>query len=389
MIKKYLLLLFTISFLNNSNAQAQLSVYAEVSVVTAGPGTVLYEAFGHSAIRIKDPVLNIDLAYNYGMFDFNEPNFYSNFAKGNLIYSLARYDFKYFLASYKRDKRWLKQQVLNINQAQKQAFFMYLENNATPENAKYNYDPYFNNCATKLRDITTTILGDKVSFKEVSEPENLTFRQLTNKEIHWNSWGTVGLNTIAGTILDKKATSDEYMYLPDYVYASFKDAILFERNEPQNLIKREDVLLKFDEIKQTSDFISPFLVFICFAILVFFITYKDLKNNKRTKSLDFTLLFITGFIGILLVFLWFFSTHTTAPNNFNILWAFAPNLIVAFFMLKKTPPKWCNYYFKFVLILILIIPILWLSKIQSFPIAAIPLYFLLLGRYLFLSKNNS
>ena len=37
--------------------------------------------------------------------------------------------------------------------------------------------------------------------------KDLTFRQLTNHEIHWNSWGTFGLNLIAGTKLDQKATS--------------------------------------------------------------------------------------------------------------------------------------------------------------------------------------
>ena len=61
------------------------------------------------------------------MFDFNQPNFLLNFAKGNMIYSLARYDFKYFLKSYKKDKRWVKQQVLNLTQQENQAFFTFLE----------------------------------------------------------------------------------------------------------------------------------------------------------------------------------------------------------------------------------------------------------------------
>lgn len=160
MIKKYVLLLFILSIYSNLKAQVNLSVYAEVSIVTAGPGEALYEAFGHSAIRIKDPVLNLDLIYNYGMFDFNQPNFLLNFAKGNMIYSLARYDFKYFLASYRRDKRWVKQQVLNLTQQENQAFFTFLEKNATPENRNYLYDPYFDNCATKLRDITRSVLGE-------------------------------------------------------------------------------------------------------------------------------------------------------------------------------------------------------------------------------------
>ena len=390
MIKKYFFLLLFPFFFNTINAQVQLSVYSEVSIVTAGPGTVLYEAFGHSAIRIKDPVLNLDLIYNYGVFDFNQPNFYTNFAKGNMVYSLERYDFKYFSASYKSDKRWLKQQVLNITQQQKQAFFLYLENNAKPENSKYNYDPYFNNCATILRDITKTILGNKVDFKSDDFLEkNITFRQLTNKEIPWNSWGTFGLNIIAGTKLDQNANFEEAMFLPDYVFSGFKNANLFVRNEPQKLVKREDILLNFEEKTQKNELISPFLVFVGLLFFVLLITYKNAKNNKTSKWLDFSLLFTTGIIGVILLFLWFFSTHSTAPNNFNILWAFAPNLVISFLILIKNQPKWIHYYFKFLVILLICIPILWLAKIQTYPIVIIPLLILLSIRYLFLSKNTS
>uniref|UniRef100_UPI0030D80C61 lipoprotein N-acyltransferase Lnb domain-containing protein n=1 Tax=uncultured Polaribacter sp. TaxID=174711 RepID=UPI0030D80C61 len=243
---KHLLFLFLFAFSKPLIAQINLSVYSEVSIITAAPGSELYEAFGHAAIRIHDPLLQIDVIYNYGMFDFNAPNFYSNFVKGKLLYSLARYNFNYFLESYKKDKRWVKQQVLNLTQEQKQLFFMYLENNALPENAAYLYDPYFNNCATKLRDITTTILGDKIGFMDDNLEQNLSFRQLMNKEIHWNTWGNFGINLALGSKLDQKATLEQYMYLPKYVNSIFNHSILYVRNQPENLIKREDLLLDFE-----------------------------------------------------------------------------------------------------------------------------------------------
>ena len=388
MTKKYLLLLFLISFINPIKAQLQLSVYSEVSIVTAGPGTELYEAFGHSAIRIKDPVLNLDLIYNYGMFDFNAPNFYTNFAKGKLIYSLARYDFKYFIASYKRDKRWLKQQVLDLTQEEKQKYFKFLENNANPQNANYLYDPYYDNCATKLRDITSSILGAKVVFKNDSLEKNLTLRELMDKEIYWNTWGSFGINLIAGTKLDKKATSLEYMYLPDYVYLGFKEAILFVKNQPKKLIKREDILLKYKENEPKIGLFNPLLIFSLLAIIGLFITYKDLKKGKRTKWLDFILFFITGFIGSVVIFLWFFSTHSTAPNNYNFLWAFAPNLIIAFILLKDKHQKWMQKYMFVLLLLLVCIPILWIAKTQIFPLAITPLLVMFFIRYLYLFSSK-
>ena len=387
MQKKHALLLFLLVFIKSFYAQVNLSVYSEVSIITAGPGTELYEAFGHSAIRIKDPVLQLDSIYNYGMFDFNAPNFYSNFTKGKLLYSLGRYKFEYFLRGYKRDKRWVKQQVLNLNQQERQSFFMFLENNALPENATYSYDPYFNNCATKLRDITTTILGDKVILSDKNITKNRSFRQLMDKEIPWNTWGSFGINLALGSKLDQKAVFTQYMYLPDYVYTVFKNSTLFIKNQPAKLIKREDILLDFEEQKQSISFLNPFLIFSIVSLIGLFISFTDFKKKKTSKWLDFILLFITGILGVLIVFLWFFTDHSTTPSNFNFLWAFAPNFVIAFLILKQQQQKWLNYYFKFSLLLLILIPILWFLEVQLFPISVIPLLILLFVRYLLLSKK--
>jgi hypothetical protein len=387
MQKKYAVLLFLFVFTKSFYAQVNLSVYSEVSIITAGPGQELYEAFGHSAIRIKDPVLQLDLIYNYGMFDFNAPNFELNFTKGNMVYSLARYEFKYFLASYKRDKRWVKQQVLNLTQPERQAFFIFLENNALSKNKNYNYDPYFDNCATKLRDITTSILGDKVILSDKSLDKNRSFRQLMDKEIPWNTWGSFGINLALGSKLDQKADFTEYMYLPDYVHTIFKNSTLFIKNQPKKLIKREDVLLDFEEQKQSISFLNPFLIFSIVCLIGLFFTFSDFKKKKTSKWLDFILLFTSGIIGVLIIFLWFFTDHSTTPNNFNFLWAFAPNLVIAFLILKKQQQKWLNYYFKFLVFLLILIPLLWFLEVQLFPVSVIPLLIILFVRYLLLSKK--
>jgi hypothetical protein len=387
MKNNYFVLLFFLAFTKSFLAQVQLSVYSEVSIVTAGPGTELYEAFGHSAIRIKDPVLKLDLIYNYGMFDFNAPNFYANFTKGKLKYKLGRYRFEYFLDSYKQQKRWVKQQVLNLSQKEKQAFFIYLENNALPQNAPYFYDPYFNNCATKLRDISKDILADKLQFIASDLEKGLSFRQLMDREIYWNTWGSFGINLALGANLDETATFEQYMYLPDYVYLIFKNSKVFVENQPENLVKREDVLLDFKEKEQKTSIYNPFLIYSIITLIGLFFTFKDYKNNKRTRFLDFILLSTTGLVGVLICFLWFFTDHSTTPNNFNILWAFAPNILISFLMLSKQPKNWLRNYFRFSLVLLLAIPFLWFLKVQQFPLAILPFLVLIVARYFFLSFN--
>jgi hypothetical protein len=382
MIKNYILL-FLFSFLSlGISSQIQLSEKAEVSIVTAGSGNVLYEAFGHSAIRIKDSENNFDIIYNYGIFDFNAPNFYSNFVKGKLLYQLGSYDFKYFLYSYNKDKRWVKQQILNLNQQEKQGYFEFLENNAKPENRGYLYDPFFDNCATKLRDITKSVLKDDVHFNDIHLEKGLSFRTLMNKELHYNSWGSLGINIALGSKLDAIANPLEYMYLPNYVFYGFKNA----KNKDKPLVLKEVTLIDYKPIIVKSAILSPYLVISLLSFLGIFITYKDYKRKKRTKIVDFLLFFITGLFGSLIIFLWFFTDHSTTPNNFNFLWAFAPNIVVAFLLLKNKKRPWLRYYFFSLVAFLGLIPIVWLSSLQHFHLALLPLLSLLLVRSIFLKK---
>lgn len=382
-MKKYhfLVLLFWL-IIPDTKAQVNLSVFSEVSVITAGPGDELYEAFGHSAIRIKDPVLQLDLIYNYGMFDFDAPNFYTNFTKGKLLYKLARYDFKYFLASYQKDQRWVKAQVLNLTQQERQAFFTFLEQNASPQNAQYLYDPFYNNCASKLRDISQSILGDRLLFQTDSIEQNLSLRTLMNRRIGWNTWGGFGINLALGNKLDKVVAPTAYMYLPDYVYALFKKAEL----DGKPFVKKEETLLSFPTVNYTSGLLSPIFIFALLAILILWVTYSDFRKNQRTKIIDFCIFLSTGIIGTLLTFLWFFTDHSTTPNNFNVFWAFAPNLIASFIINKEQLKSWVSKYILLLVLLLVLIPILWITQVQVFPIAIIPILLALFIRYLFLLK---
>lgn len=387
MLKKYCLLLFiSLCFLGFSQQTAELSVFSEISIVTSGPGENLYEKFGHTAIRVKDPALQLDIIYNYGIFDFNGPTFYVDFTRGFMKYKLAHYPFYLSLKSAKEDKRWVKQQVLNLTTDEKNAVFAFLNKNATPENASYLYDPFFNNCATKPRDIINKVLDNKIIWTD-DFTSNLSLRQLMNNEINQNTWGSVGINLALGNRLDKKATAQEYLYLPDYVFDALALSKIKKYGKELPLVTKTQTLLDFKEKSKGKEIVSPFLVFSLLFLIGLFITYKDVKNNNRTKWLDFILFFTTGLVGVLIIFLWFFTNHSTAPNNFNILWAFPLNIMIAFFLFKKNQSKWIRKYILLLIIFLVIIPIIWITKTQLFNWALIPLLLLLLIRYFFLQKT--
>ena len=391
MLKKHFAIFFILFCINIAESQVSktvnLSTFSKISIITSGPGEALYEKFGHTAIRVKDPVLQFDLIYNYGIINFENPNFYIDFTKGFMKYKLVRYPFYLALKSNQQDKRWVKEQILNLTEEQKNEIFQFLEINADPKNASYFYDPYFNNCATKPRDIIKKVLGENLVFNDNFVSENLSLRALMNKEIHPNTWGSLGINIALGSRLDKTATANEYLYLPDYVYEALNLSKVKKERKEENLVLKTNILLDFDEKKSQSDTVSPFLVILLLSLIGIFITYKDYINNKRTKWLDFILFFFTGIIGILIVYMWFFTNHSTAPNNFNFLWAFAPNFIIAFLLLKNKAPNWIAKYSIILLFFLLTTSFIWVIKIQVLSFTLIPLLLLLGFRYWFLQKT--
>ena len=136
--------------------------------------------------------------------------------------------------------------------------------------------------------VKVSILKDKIIWSEDYTTDK-SFRQLMNSEINQNTWGSLGINVALGSILDRKATSTEYLYLPDYVFISIDKAKILINGKEENLVKKTETILDYPEKTSKSDFISPLFVFSLILFLTIYITYKDLKNNCRSKWLDFSI----------------------------------------------------------------------------------------------------
>tara|TARA_R110001583_G_scaffold162719_1_gene314967 strand:+ start:21384 stop:22499 length:1116 start_codon:yes stop_codon:yes gene_type:complete len=368
-------------------AQQKLSPKATVSVVTCGPGNELYSTFGHSAFRIYDPLLGLDRVYNYGTFDFNAPNFYMNFVKGKLTYQLSTASFSRFLRAYQYEKRWVKIQVLALTSKDKQAVYDFLENNAKPENKEYQYDFFYDNCSTKIEDVIKTILKDKVEFSNSHITSIKTHRDLIADYTNEHQWSKFGIDLALGSVIDKKATKNDYKFLPDYIFEAFNNATIQNNDNLEPLVLKEITILKELPVNKSFEILSPLNVLVALSLLIVIITYKNIKNKKRTKALDFVIYLLTGSIGVVVLLLWFATSHTATYKNYNFLWAFAPNLVVAFYMLKSKLPKWVHYYNWILLGLIGIQFLLWALKIQVFNTALIPILLGLAVRYWFLAKK--
>lgn len=387
MFKKYILLFFLIINLTAQSQFAPLSESAEISIITIGPGAELYDKFGHSAFRINDPQNQRDVVFNYGVYDFDTPNFYTKFAQGKLLYELGVADYMPFFQSYVRQNRWVKEQILNLNSTEKQEVSDFLWKNAAPENKKYKYDFFFDNCATKIRDVMQIVLGENLIFSDEHIKGTKTFRELIQQNLIKNSWGSLGIDIALGAVIDRKARPIEYQFLPDYVFLGAENAIIKRAGESKNFVKTTNVLFENNGSNDSNNFLlSPLFILGILAAIIIFITYRDNKNETRTRILDLLIFLVTGLIGLFIIFLWFGTDHTATADNYNLLWAF-PISILFFVAVSKidVSPKLRRYIFLLLLCMSLLV-IHWITGVQVFAIGLIPLLIAFTIRYIYLIR---
>ena len=345
MLRLTWLAVLLLSAMNLGAQTLPLSPRAEISVITCGRGAdELYSAFGHSAIRVYDPVNRIDYAYNYGVFDFDQPNFYLNYTKGLLLFKLGVYAYPDFVNSYVYYNRWVTEQVLNLSPGQKQRIFDYLEWNALPENETYRYDYFYNNCANKVRDVFAQTLGDSLHFDDSYITTSYTIRQLTDLYLTDQPWGDLGIDICLGLPMDKKASPYEYMFLPDYVLSSFDHATVSRGGKEEPLVKAKIPVFLNTPREPHQAIVHPWVVFGAILLAAIVLSAWDFRRKDVSLWFDGFLFVTTGAIGVLLLLLWTATDHQAAARNMNLLWALPTNLFFLAVLRQKARPSLRKYF---------------------------------------------
>lgn len=364
----FFLLLPILSF-----GQVRLSDEAEISVLTLGPWQgQLYTAFGHSAFRVYDPVNSIDDAYNYGVFDYDRPNFYLNFARGYNVYMLGVADFPRFARAYAYDNRYIHEQVLNLTQDQKQRLFDFLFWNAQPENRDYLYDYFYDNCATKIPEVVLEVFGDSVVFDDDHITTDYSFRELTDLYLQQQPWGDLGIDIGLGLPTDKEATPYQYMFLPDFVEAGFANArIRRPEGHYEPLVRETNIIYESTPEPPQTTYLHPLTVFTLFLLVVLAVSYRDRRRLKISRGFDTALFAVCGLLGLVLFLLWTATNHQASAKNMNLLWALPTHLIIAFGLWRNR--SWVRTYFAATAVLCLLVLIFWFFLPQKLHYALIPL----------------
>jgi hypothetical protein len=371
----------------------------QVTLITCDPGSDAYQMFGHTALRIRD--LNnplYDFAYNYGVFDSRRDNFIYYFVKGETDYVLSVDKAAYFLGRYSEYYGIpMREQVLNLTDAQKQELTRLLEINAQKENRTYRYNFLYDNCTTRAAKIVEKAVeqtGDRVVYaKKDADYEQTTFRQILHRYTAPSPWLEFGIDFVLGSEVDSPRTQEEQMFIPFIYEAELDDAVIQHADGTQTkMVEEKTTIPPVGTLEQTANFpLSPLATFLILLVFVCIMAWVDIRRGKQSTWLDITGFFIRGLAGFLVAFLFFFSEHPAVGSNWLVA-AFNPLVFIMIpdvvfstwqkrFMACVTIKGRQYDWFELVNLSVLVFTLaLFVAPIQSLNIAMLPLVLTLLVR---------
>lgn len=353
-----------------------------ISLLTCSPGEELYSAFGHTAIRVVDASTGMDFVFNYGTFDDSDPiDFYKNFTKGLMYYTLSAYPYTDFVYEYTSEKRGVVEQVLQLSCAEKSNMFNALRNNMREENRHYYYYFHLDNCTTRARDMITHNTAQGVQFPNLIAAQTPTFRNLIHEYLDkgHQPWSKFGIDILLGAHIDKKVTNDQAMFLPDYLKKAFDSAT----TGTQKLVSAEQTLVPSPATNETGSWFTPFTLFLGLFLLIAALSFTN-KAAGFLRIFDIGFFLLLGLLGLLLLVLWIIRVDDVCRNNWNLLWALPTHLPVVFVMHKRK--QWIKTYFNTVFIITLLLAGTWFVIPQSLNTAIAPILGIILVRTWFRRK---
>lgn len=295
---------------------AQVADSADVYLITCAPGNATYSIYGHTALRISIRGTEVDRVYNWGIFDFSTPNFAFRFAKGRLDYMLGSYSYETFLYEYVNEGRAVWSQRLNLTTDEKEKLFSLINENLKPENVKYRYDFFFDNCATRIRDILVASASDSIIFPVKEKLKS--FRQLVDPNQKVLPWIDFGADMLLGLQADRKATPADEMFLPAYLMDNLSASVIVHGGNREPIAGEPVTVVDLPPVTTGARPWMPQLVFyaiLLFVLLVTFVLGKPLLGRMT----DIVLYIVYSMLALLLIFTNFFSEHDALHFNLLIL----------------------------------------------------------------------
>lgn len=310
-------------------ASAQAGSQYRVFLMTMGPGEEIWEKFGHDALMIIDTSRETAVAYNYGMFDFEQKHFYINFALGRMQYWMQGFRASWMLGQYTRANRSVWLQELNMTAPQKLKLVQFLEWNERPENKYYHYDYYRDNCTTRVRDALDMAVGGKIKQQLSRLQTERTYRWYTRRVMAENVPLYTVLEFVEGTPTDRTLSAWEETFLPMELQKRLRQVkVLDGHGRTVPLVMSEKVLYTSTRPPVRDEpprwrwwYLATGIVT---AGVLVGLWWLDRVRGVRVARWGMVVAamawaFLLGGAGLLLIWMWLFTDHVAVRGNENLL----------------------------------------------------------------------
>jgi len=358
-MKKFLPVL-TVLLIGYTNLYSQEVNVPDVYLLTCGPGNETSSRWGHSALRIVDHTAGTDRVYNWGVFDFSTPAFAWKFARGRLEYMLGVSTYERFIQEYFMEGRWVQSQKINLEPHEIVKMLQLIEENLKPENVRYRYDFFYDDCSTRIRDLLENSIGSGMVYPPDIKENMPSFRFMVGKYLPMAPWLKLGIDLLMGLPGNKKASARDRMFLPVDMQEGLSDIVINRSGKMIPLLRNPDTVLeRTDTGEKPKFFTSPIVVFSLLLIIII-IASALLRNRKLNRVFDIVLFLIFSVLALLMIFFNFFTDRLQMKMNPNIIWL-SPFIILCLISLLLSK----NWYIWFRIVFVL--NIIWFIILLIFP----------------------
>jgi hypothetical protein len=325
----------------------------EVSLVTIGQGDLVWERFGHNAILFRNRVTGQEVAYHWGVFDFDQVDFVPRLIKGTMLYSMAPSDFPASLQGYRLAGRSVRVQDLALTPEQRWELLRLVEENYLPRNRDYRYDYYRDNCSTRVRDMLDRALEGKLRDRFGSDTTATSYRWHTRRILQEMPLYYVGIQWVLGPYADRPITVWEQMFLPRTLMEGIREIDVADgEGGSRPLVAREAAV--FESGREGPPSSPPFALPLFLLVGVLWgggliWASGEGRASGIGRRLVFALLAgtwvsVAGLGGSLLLGAWLFTDHFFWYRNANLFQAnplfFLLIPAVALYLFKGRIPRW-------------------------------------------------
>lgn len=314
-----------------------------VRLITFGPGDEIWERFGHNAIAITDPAHIVDgkafdLAFHWGAFSFDAPDFYMNYLLGHMVYSMDVGPTDPTIRDYIKAGRdvWITE--LNLSPAQKRRMKTVLvENYLDKKRRNYPYDYFRDNCSTRVRDAIDAAVDGQLKPQLAGRPTGITFRWHMSRILAADPFMYVVLNYILASPIDRPIDRWQECFLPELLMAHLLP--LEVKNEAGATVKlvagqKQEHAATIVRVGPTPPAWTIWFLLIGLAGGSALAGLGELLRRRRLRWGWVTLAVVpwtafVGLAGLIGIWAWFFTDHLAARANHNILHLGPLGVIVA------------------------------------------------------------